>query len=333
MHVGIVGLGSIGKRHLSNLVSLGYKNLSVVSERKKIKHYQIEDATICFFDEYDDFLQSTADCVIICNPTSLHEEYLRRALGANKHVLLEKPASTSSAGLAKIAVYADDLDKVVGMVHQFRFDEGIQRLRRYVDKGEIGEILQVNAVQGEHIADFHPGEDYRRSYAARSELGGGVLLTQIHQVDLLNWLFGPFESVYAIGGNSERLSINVEDHSSYLLKNNNGVPVYGHVDYLLRPRTMRISVTGTKGIVEWNYYAARLTFKGETSHDKKIISSWVFDRDVMFRKVLQNFFDSITARTRPRSDLSDGINAIKVVEGIKRSMASGEVERINSCRT
>ncbi len=331
MEIGVVGSGSIGRRHVSNLLSLGYVNLALISEKSKISEYCAKKANIVFHHSYDEFLATPAECVVICNPTSMHQEYLERAVLSKKHVLLEKPASTSSAGLREIAAQARAQERTVAMVHQFRFDHGIEVLRDYIESGKIGEVIQVSAVQGEHIADFHPGEDYKKSYAARHELGGGVLLTQIHQLDLLNWLFGPFSSVSAVGGNSGHLGINVEDTVSYLLKNDQGLPVYGHVDYLLRPKTMKIFVTGTNGTIEWSYYDSYLKFESSEGHRKNHIINSPLDRDGMFRKLLIDFFDAVNEGHAPRSSLIEGLRSIEIVEAIKLSLASEQTQRITSC--
>ncbi len=292
MKVGVVGTGSIARRHLSNLLALGHSDLVVASERKKLNYIEISGSVIPCVTDYDQLLHSAVECIIVCNPTSMHEEYLRRAVEAKKNVLLEKPAAIHSAGLTTLIDQPEQRAVTVGMVHQFRFDEGINQLRDYLQSGNLGEVLHVSALQGEHIADYHPDEDYRESYAARRELGGGVLLTQIHQVDLLNWLFGPFDSVYAVGGNSGRLQIDVEDHASYLLTNSSGVPVNGHVDYLSRPKTMKIRVSGTLGILEWDYYQAQFSLMQADETESKVLARWAFDRDLMFRRLLEDFFNS-----------------------------------------
>jgi len=327
--VGVVGSGSIARRHLSNLLALGYSDLVVVSEKKKLNYVVIAGSAIPCVTDYEQLLNSSAECIIICNPTSMHEEYLRRALEVQKHVLLEKPAAIHYAGLTNIMDRLEQEALTVGLVHQFRFDEGISRLRDYLQSGNLGEVLHVSALQGEHIADYHPDEDYRQSYAARRDLGGGVLLTQIHQIDLLNWLFGPFDSVYAVGGNSGRLQIDVEDQASYLLKSTSGLPVHGYVDYLSRPKTMKIRVSGTCGVLEWDYYQAELSLMHADETEGKVLASWAFDRDLMFRRLLEDYFNSVANKTRPRSNLFDGICSLKIVESIKGSMTLGRAERID----
>ena len=238
-------------------------------------------------------------------------------------MLCEKPASTSADGVAELAIAAAEADVVAAVACQFRFNEMLATLRSRVLAGSVGTVLDVDAMLGEHLADYHPDEDYRTSYAARQSMGGGVLLTQIHQIDFLSWIFGPFESAFAIGGQRGDLAIDVEDSVSYLLASTSGVPVRGHLDYLQRPKRLDLVVTGTEGRLEWDYHANRLrTFDSANDTQPETLEA-PFDRNRMFLDLLADFLDAVTIGSSPRTTLADAARVLEVVDTIRRSMESG----------
>ena len=329
MKIAVVGTGSVGRRHLANLLELGLTELIAVSEHGRKTGLEVAGVQIPVLHDYEDALKASVDAVIICNPTSMHLDYLRRAIESGKHVYLEKPASISADGLNHLIAEADGKKLIAAMGTIYRFNECLEELREKLLAGEHGAVLSVETVIGEHIADYHPGEDYRQSYTARAELGGGVLLTQIHQIDWLNWLFGPFDKVFAIGGHRSSLDIDVEDTVSYLLLSANGTPAYGHLDYLQRPKRAGITVTGTAARLEWDLFDCTLNVTPSQANAPTTTLRSAQDRNSMFVAAMKDFLDAIKKSTRPRATLADGQQALCIVDAIKASLASRNTENIS----
>jgi len=183
----IGGLGSVGRRHLRNLIKLGERDILLYRTHRST----LPEAELAGFPVETDLrtaLQHKPDAVIVSNPTALHMDVAIPAARAGCHLFLEKPVSHSLDGL-------DELDNalcegggrlLVGF--QFRFHPGLQRLSRLLAEGVIGRPLSARACWGEYLPGWHPWEDYRQSYSARPELGGGVILTLCHPFDYLRWL-------------------------------------------------------------------------------------------------------------------------------------------------
>ena len=327
MRIAVVGSGSIGRRHLKNLLSLGYRDLVCVSEFKRLESLTIAGINVEVVHDYQAVLSPDFDCIVVCNPSSMHFDYLGRGVRAGKHILLEKPASTNAEGIREIIAEAALNNIVIAMVHQFRHHPHLEKIKNKVHNGKIGRILRVEAMQGEHIADYHPGEDYRLSYAARAELGGGVLLTQIHLIDYLNWIFGPITAAFGLGGGKSNLDLDVEDNVSFLLHTEEKTPIYGHMNYLQRPKELALNVVGEKGIINWNYYEGSFSLVNERgSFDERETIS--LKRNQMFISVLKDFFQAVRSECRPRSSLEDGLAALKVVEAVKHSIANRTISFI-----
>jgi predicted dehydrogenase len=321
--VGVVGTGSIGQRHLRTLLALGSTDLVAVSEHTRRTELVVDGVEIPVRQRLDDIL-GEVDLVVVATPTALHRDQSAAALAAGCHVLVEKPVGASSAGLDDLAETAERRGVVAAAGHQFRFEPGLMALRVLVRSGALGTVLAVEAHQGEHLADYHPDEDYRAGYAARRALGGGVLRTQIHHIDHLEWIFGPLERVYASGGHRTDLEVDVEDTVSYLFRSAAGIPVYGHLDYRQRPKVVSLAVVGTAGRVDWDHYGGRLVHTPNERGAEAQVHTWPYDRDAMFSAQMRDVLDAVRTGNAPRTPLRDGIRAVRLAEAIERSFTSDQ---------
>lgn len=323
MRVAVVGTGSVGRRHLAVLRRLGETDLVAVSEHGRLDRLTVDGLDVRVVHHLDDALQA-GSLVVVATPTALHHGQAAAAVAAGCHVLVEKPVGVSAGGLDAVADAADARGLVAAAGHQFRFEPGLAALRAMVASGVLGPLLTVEAHQGEHLADYHPDEDYRLGYAARRELGGGVLRTQIHHVDALDWVVGPVERVYAAGGHRTDLDVDVEDTASYLFRTADGVPAHGHVDYRQRPRRVSIAVVGSEGRADWDHYAARLVRTPFAPGAEPEVQTWGYDRMAMFTAQLRDVLAAVRTGSTPRTPLRDGIRAVRLVEAIERSIAADE---------
>lgn len=333
IRLAVVGTGSVGRRHLANLYALGCRGLVAVSEHARLSRNDLRPLLADVeFEVVHDYIRALdlVDGVIIANPTSLHLDYTRAAIEAGRHVLCEKPLAASTDGLGQLVDLAQRAAVVAGVGYQFRFNHQIELLRTRLEGGALGTILDVEATQGEHLADYHPEEDYRASYAARSALGGGVLLTQIHQIDLLHWLFGPFDTVLASGGRLTDLEIDVEDAVTYLLRSPSGPGVRGHLDFFQRPRRMDLTVTGTEGTIRWDYYAGSLETTGHGRGATPTLEHTPYDRQSMFLGLLRDFLEAITDGRPPRTSIADGASAVAIVDAMKASLREARSTSIST---
>jgi predicted dehydrogenase len=320
--VAVVGTGSAGLRHIANLARLGVGEIVAVSEHHRRPAVVVEGRKVCVTHDYDATLD-IVDAVVIANPTSLHHDYLARAISAGRHVLCEKPVSTAATGLDALADEADRMAVTVAVGCQFRFNRMLGRFRDRVHAGGLGTIVDVDAQLGEHLADYHPDEDYRESYAARRSLGGGVLLTQVHQIDYLHWIFGPFDTVFAAGGHVTDLEIDVEDSASYLLRSVSGVPVRAHLDYIQRPKRQAVTVTGTAGRLTWDYHRNEVCFVPPLLDAAPEVARETFDRNEMFVDLMDDFLMAVERGEPPRTTLRDAAAVLEIVDGIKSSIQDG----------
>ena len=230
--------------------------------------------------------------------------------------------------------------KLVAMIGcQYRFHPLLVRLRERLAAGELGRIVGARAEWGEYLPDWHPWEDHRNSYSARADLGGGVVLTLIHPLDYLYWLFGPADRVHASTRSIASLQTPAgEDWAEITIDFRSGVVGQVHLDYLQRPAVHRLTVWGERGRVEWDYHAGTLRWETVAATDQKNASAIDanptvtiehvpagFERNTMFLDEMRHFLTCVESRKTPDIPLADGIAVLELALAAKQS--AGEMAR------
>src|SRR5687768_8274838 len=248
----IAGLGSIGRRHFRNLISLGEKDIILLRTRKAT----LPDDELTGFPVETDIQEALRkykpDAVIVSNPTSMHLDIAIPAAEAGCHILLEKPVSNSLERLDILQEAAQKSGSKILVGFQFRYHPTLNKARELIRGGAIGRVLAVHAHWGEYLPQWHPWEDYRQSYAARADLGGGVVLTLTHPLDYLRYLLGDVETLWSFNGHISPLEVDVEDAAEIGLRFKHGAIGSVHLNYFQRPPVHRLEITGTNGTLRWD---------------------------------------------------------------------------------
>src|SRR3954469_18236676 len=184
----ISGLGSIGRRHLRNLLRLGVGDILLHRTRPD----PLEEAPeLPVFTDLARALAERPDVVIVSNPTAHHLRVAVPAAEAGCHLFIEKPLSHSWDGVEELLATIRGRKLIAMMGFDLRFEPGLRRIKGLLAGGAIGRVTAIQAQVGQYLPDWHPGEDYRRGVSARKETGGGVILDLIHELDYVTWLVGP----------------------------------------------------------------------------------------------------------------------------------------------
>ena len=296
----IAGLGSIGRRHLRNLQALGYKNF-VLYRTGKATLPDKEIAGIPTEYNLEKALAHKPIATIISNPTALHMPIALAAAKSGSHLFIEKPISHNLDGVEELQKLVRKKNLIAQVGFQFRFHPELIKIKRRLDKNEFGKIVNVQAHWGEYLPDWHPWENYKKTYAARKDLGGGVLLTLCHPFDYLSYLFGKVESVLCEKINNDKLKIDVEDTADVLLNFKSGIIGNVHLDYIQRPPEHYIRIIGKNGIIHLNFLKSKL------------------ERNEMFVSEIKHFMSCIKEEKQPICTLDDGIRTLQIVLAAKES--------------
>ena len=312
----IVGLGSIGRRHLRNLIALGERDIILFRTNHSTLDLE-EFSSIPVFHNLEAALGEGPDGVVISNPTALHLDAAIPAARAGCAILMEKPISQN---LARIEELKSSLKRGEGnllMGFQFRFHPTLRKVAEWVQQGEIGRPLSFNCQWGEYLPGWHPWEDYRQSYAARADLGGGVLRTLCHPLDYLGWIFGDATLRWGFTGKVSDLEIDVEDLVKASLHYPGGVEGSLMLDYFRQPPLHKLEITGSNGLIEWknNTGAARI-YRTTIGDWETALPPEGFDRNDLFLEEMRHFIRMKRGEEAPLCNLEDGLRTQRLVQEI-----------------
>jgi predicted dehydrogenase len=336
MKILIAGLGSIGRRHFRNLVSLGETDLVLLRTRKatlpddELVGVPVETDINAAIENHN------PDAVVVANPTSLHLDVAIPAAEAGCHILLEKPVSHTLDGLDTLQKAARRSGSKILVGFQFRYHPTLSKARELVQGGVLGRLLTVHAHWGEYLPNWHPWEDYRRSYAARADLGGGVIATLTHPLDYLRSMLGEIDALWSFCDHISPLEMDVEDVAEIGLKFASGAIGAVHVNYIQRPPVHRLEIVGTNGTLRWDnadgilhFFKMPAPFGSYTDAPpapvvEKFSLPQGFDRNDLFLAQTRHFLEVARGESDPLCTLEDGIRVMELVLAAKKSADSGE---------
>jgi len=326
----IAGFGSIGRRHMRNLLALGERDILLYRSHKST----LPEDELTGFTVETDLSQALAhrpDAVIISNPTALHLDVAIPAAEAGCHLMLEKPIASSLEGIdrLKAAMQRSGSRALVGF--QFRFHPGLQKIAFLLQEGAIGRPLSARAHWGEYLPNWHPWEDYRLSYSARSDLGGGVVLTLTHPIDYLRWLMGEVSSLYALTGQISDLELQVEDAAEITFKFLQGGFGSLHLDYYQQPPSHTLEMTGTRGLIRWdNADGAVHVYRASPGLWETFQAPAGFERNDLFLAEMRHFRDVVSGIAQPLCSLQDGVRALELALAVHQSSTEGRQIQVES---
>ncbi len=337
----LVGLGSIGRRHFRNLRSLGQQDIVLLrSHRSTLPDDELAGCPV-ETDLSTALKKHKPQAVIVANPTALHLDAAIPAAQAGCSILLEKPVSHSLERLDQLASALQQGGGRLLVGFQFRFHPTLQKAAQLLKESVIGRPLSFHIQWGEYLPGWHPWEDFRQGYAARADLGGGVILTLSHPLDYLHLLLGEVDALWAFTSASS-LGLGVEDAAEIGLKMTSGAIGSLHLDYNQQPSSHRWEIVGSHGTMRWDNSSGALEVcaipddpASASGEGKRVEAKWEvhqppagFERNVMFVDEMKHFIAVAQAGAAPLCTLADGRRALELALAAHRSAAGHSLIRL-----
>ncbi|MBD0255217.1 MAG: Gfo/Idh/MocA family oxidoreductase [Cytophagales bacterium] len=287
----IVGAGSVGERHLRNLLALGYGNL-VAYRQRNLPFRTIDPGQVRVVTDFAEALALRPKAAFIASPTAQHLAQALACAEAGIHLLIEKPLSHTTEGLDRLKAVVARRGVYVQVGYMMRFHPLVRELKAIIDEGRYGRLLSFTTRWGEYLPNWHPWEDYRTSYAARKELGGGAALTLSHDLDLVLWLVpSPLRDSCTLPNRASALEVDVEAGMDFLLHFDDSTTGHVHLNFFEQPATRYLHFAFETGTVRFDYYANAL--KISTPAGDTVRSEEGFDRNQLFVDQTVHFFRKI----------------------------------------
>lgn len=308
----VLGTGSIGRRHITNLIDCGVE-VTAYSYRKAIMPESIF-ANVSYIHELDSGSYSAFDAVIVSNRTDLHISSVLDAITQVKSIFIEKPLGLSLRGVDNLSMLADEYKTNIEAGFMLRFHPNVQWIREYLDNGALGEVMHIKASVGQFLPDWRPNSNYKDSYSSIRQYGGGVIFDLIHELDLVYWLAGEVEDICAMTRYVDVLGIETESIAQIGLQLKSGALAQVHLDYVRPGYERRLEIVGSGGTLEWDYLTGNVILK-EAKKEPVVVNQVPegFERNWMFQAHMMHFLKRHkNPWLAPASSLNDAVEVLKI---------------------
>lgn len=318
----IVGLGSIGQRHLRLA-----RELLPDAEVRVLRHkkpHDLQETSNDYFFNIIDALNFKPQLVIIANPAPFHVPVAQAFAEIGTHLLIEKPLSDSINNIDLLLETCRQQGCLLLTGYNLRFLSSLQYYRQLLETEIIGNILSIRCEIGQYLPSWRPNNDYRESVSAKRELGGGALLELSHELDYLRWLFGEVDWVQATLCKQSNLDIDVEDtaHLTLGLKSNANkqqIIATVNLDFIRHDTTRLCTAIGENGSLRWNALTGEvLLYKpgGDKWHQ---IAKYQHQRDDSYIAEWQHIIECIDQNQLPLVTGEDGLKVLEIIEAARIS--------------
>lgn len=325
MRVLVVGCGSIGKRHVGNLLERDdIEHIFVVTKIDPVSLNFNRHKKVTFIKppalstpdlSYIALMSfSKSDFAIIANETSKHMDWAISLGKLGINLLIEKPLSHTLDRVAELRNIVDEMKIKVMVGYNLRFLEIMGAIKEYLAKGLLGKIYFAKIEVGQYLPSWRKDVDYRSTYSAEKSLGGGVSLDLSHEIDYMKYLFGFPLSWKTIKGKVSDLAITSDDIFEGVYRYNNYLCDV-HMDYLQEHKKRECRIVGSKGSLICDFVKKGLELNSSVDGGLCINNPDVFDVDKTYKIELGQFIRAIQRDESPAITVDDGIDVLKLIEG------------------
>jgi predicted dehydrogenase len=324
----IIGGGSIGKRHLKNILDLGMQDISVVevddSRRKSIEK---EFSVATFSSVQEAFVDKEFSIAFICSPSVFHLENALLCAKKGCDLFIEKPLSHSIEGLEQLFAVVKEKKLITMVGSNWKFYPLFQKMKEILDSNVLGKVLSARCQFGQYLPDWHPYEDYSKGYSSNKKLGGGILLDS-HEFDYLTWFLGDVKKLACFADTVSDLEIDVEDVAEVILQFKSGVIAEIHLDYLQRVYQRNFEFFCERGSMFWSMADKKVTLFEIEKEKKEFFIEDTYDLNIMYIEEIKHFFSCLEKRKETITSITQGKKIIDLISASKESSTKEKVMHI-----
>jgi predicted dehydrogenase len=322
----IVGIGSIGSRHLRLIRKMLPEALIGVLRHDDTSPLP-EFADLIFFG-IEDALDFNPQISIICNPAPYHLEIALPLAMQGSNLLIEKPISSSLVEAENFLLKSTQFSGKITIGYNLRYSKVLNFFKEHINANLIGKILSIRCDVGHHLSGWRQGADYQNGVSAKFSLGGGVLLELSHELDYMSWLFGEPKWLQAYVGKQSLLNIDVEDTAHLVVAFSGNQPnqeliAQINLDFIRRDSVRSCTVIAENRTLRMDLIRGVVEVFSPDKNDWECLFKYHVDRDETYISQLQVFLDSIKVDSHPLVSIESGVKVLKLVEAAKRSSNDG----------
>ena len=325
----VCGAGSIGMRHITNLLS-EHVDVFVHRQRKDKNEELLKsfDYKIELAHDFETCIPKM-DGVVIATETNKHRPIIESAVKNNKHLYIEKPIDVNANNLNKLKEEIKKKGLAVEVGCQLRQHPCLIKLKEILSKN-FSPVYTFRVYAGQRLEDWRPGTDYNDSYSASKSRGGGALLDLIHEIDLTHWLLGDIDEVFGDLSKVSDQKIDAEDLVNIILRLRSGAVGSIQLDLLSPVLRRGIEIISKEAIICWDYNLGQLEVT--TKSGKEVLESVEqdFERNDLFLNTMSHFLKRMdNINITPSCSFEDGIKSLEIVDAIESSYKEKKAIKVN----
>jgi len=321
----VVGCGSIGRRHVANLLRLGQQQVLLMDHAATALERASREFGLSGVGTLEEGLAWSPETVIVATPTADHVQTALAAARCGCHLFIEKPLADTLEGTDALIRLAQERQLITLIGCNMRFHPGPRLVRQALNDGTLGTPLGARLEVGSFLPSWRPGTDYHTSYSAQKDQGGGCLLDGIHELDIACWLFGFPQELFAMTREGNSLRIETEELAEVVLRYPSDLVVSVHVDYVQRWRQRRCEVIAQRGTVVWESRTGQVQVMGTDERAPRPLDYPTdYESNQMYVEELRHFLRCLDGREQPCADISWAARVTRVVLAAKASAQTRE---------
>lgn len=298
MNVLIVGLGSIAEKHI-NALRLIDPQVQLFALRFSSNSVQIPGINNIY--NFSDLSNFEFDFAIVSNPTAAHYETIKSLVPFKIPLFIEKPLFDKIKDEA-ILIDIEEHKIPTYIACNLRFLDCLKFTKEFV-KGK--RINEVNSYCGSYLPDWRPNKDFRKIYSANKEMGGGVHIDLIHEIDYIYWFFGMPVKVQSVKTNTSSLDISAYDYANYLFEYTS-FSASIILNYYRRDAKRSLEIVTEEGTIQVNL------LKNEVSFNDEVVFASIKTTLDTYEDQLRFFVDNVLKNNERFNPISEAFQILKL---------------------
>ena len=309
-HVVVIGVGSIGERHLRCFGHTGRAELSICEVNETLRNtiaqrYDVKHA----YTDFADVAEARPDAVVICTPAHCHIPMAIQLAEAGIDLLIEKPLGTSIDGVEPLFDAQRTQQLTIAIAYVMRVNPLLAEVREAILSERFGRVVQVSTVSGQHFPTYRPA--YRDIYYTDRATGGGAIQDALtHQVNAVEWLVGPMTRVAADASHQILEGVEVEDTVHVIARHGNVQSSFS-LNQHQAPNETTMNIVCQRGTIQIEFHNQRWRWQSEPEQGWQLGSQFSLERDDMFVSQANMFLDAIESKSPVVCSLSEGLQTLK----------------------
>jgi len=331
MRVLVVGVGSIGERHVRCFCQTGRAEISICEPDDRLRgevaeRYAIRTAV----RGLDEVMSDPPDAAVICTPAQLHVPLALRLADAGVHLLIEKPLSTSLDGVERLKELAAVRGLTVAVAYVQRMQPVLRAMREAVQSGRFGQPLELIAVSGQHFPHYRPA--YREIYYRDRATGGGAVQDALtHAMNAGQWLVGPVTELAADCAHLALAGVEVEDTVHVIARHGSLLASYS-LNQHQAANEFTLTVVCRHGAARLELHRQRWRWITEPEtpwHDESFPA---VERDAVFVRQADMFLDAVAHGSPVACSLDEAEHALRVNRAILQAAETRTWQHVEAPR-